>query len=1033
MPKWTNEQLSAINEEGKNIIVSAGAGSGKTAVLSERVLRKVSSGISVNKLLILTFTNAAASEMKERIRKKLENLSLQKELELLDSSYIMTFDAYALNLVKKYYYLLNIDKDITIGEESIFALKKEEYLEDIFNELYESDNPLFRDFISTFCVKDDTELKNMLLNIDANIDLKYDKNTYLATYIDNYYNASYLNEIIDKYEDLLLKYVNEISDNLENLKNYVSSTYYDKLFAVLSPLLSSNTYEEIKGRVNISLPIIERGSDEKAKKIKEKISNTLKHLQELTKYPNEEYLKDSLMRTKPYAIVIVDILQKLESMMESFKHTKNIYTFTDIAKMAIKVLEDNQDIRKEITNSFQEILIDEYQDTSDLQDKFISLIENNNVYMVGDIKQSIYRFRNANPELFRRKYNSYAKGNNGLKIDLHENFRSRKEVIDNINLIFNYIMDEEVGFSSYRLDHQMLFGNKTYLEENSGYNNNLDILTYELAKDSNFTVPEIEAFTIAKTIKEYMTSNYKVLDKESGKLRNITYSDFCILLDRSKDFGTYKKILEYSGVPSMIYRDEPVSNTFDLHIIKNVFNLLKGIATKNYDKVFSYAFLSVGRSYLVSYDDAYLFDIITNKKFYETTLYEKLTKILKDYETLTPTKIYDRILEVFNVYEQIITIGDITLHTMVYDYIKELLINLESIGYTFFEVCDYLNNITDHKLEIKYHTNKEESNACKIMTIHASKGLEFPVCFYSGLKEKYNIKELTARILYNKNLGLIMPFSDNGLHSSILKEINNYEYYQEEISERLRLFYVALTRAREKMILITPLEDFDSTISHNIVNSNDRLRYRKSSNIISSLKDVLSSYIKNLDLESLNLTKAYKLSTQIKTLEDKGVPLNVSENNLISPEIEESKHYSKESNTMYTNETLQNINFGLLCHRELENIDFNNPNYEHMNELVADKIKAFIKTGILDKALNIYKEYEFVWEKEDGHYTGIIDLLIEYQNSYTIVDYKLKHTSDKAYLKQLSGYKEYIKMLTNKEVKTYLYSILDEKLEELEV
>ena len=370
---------------------------------------------------------------------------------------------------------------------------------------------------------------------------------------------------------------------------------------------------------------------------------------------------------------------------------------------------------------------------------------------------------------------------------------------------------------------------------------------------------------------------------------------------------------------------------------------------------------------------------------------------------------------------------------MVYDYFKNLLTNLESMGYTLFEVTDYLNKIADHQLDIKYHTNKEDTNACKIMTIHASKGLEFPICFYSGLKDKYNIKELTSRILYSKDLGIIMPFYDNGLKSSILKEINNYHYYQEEISERLRLFYVALTRAREKMFLITPFQDFDSSITHNLVNTSDRLNYRSSSNILSSLSDILSSYNKTIDLNSLNLTKNYKLSTQIKTLEEPGRLLNVYDNPSLNTKLEENKHYSKESNKLYTPDTLQNINFGLLCHREFENIDFKNPHYEHMNELVADKIKAFIKTGILDNALNIYKEYEFIWEKEDGHYTGIIDLLIENPTSYTIVDYKLKNTQDKAYLKQLSGYKEYIKSLTNKEVNTYLYSILDEKLEPLDV
>ncbi len=1023
MPSWTKEQEHAIYDEGSNIIVSAGAGSGKTAVLSERVLQKVLHQTKVNELLILTFTNAAAKEMKDRIRDKLVENNLTENLELLDSAYITTFDSFALSLVKKYYYLLNINKDLSIGDESIFTLLKSQILEDIFNDLYEENNLLFMNLINDFCTKDDKDFQNLLLKVDKSMELEPNKLEFLNNFITKYYDDTFLDNLVTKYNALLLKYISDITDLVGELSHYVSSKFYNSLDTVLNPLLNAHTYREIKNACVLELPRMENGSAEEAKNIKDKISKNITKLKTLTKYEDEKSIKESLIQTKNYALVIKDILIRLEEKVENYKQTKGIYDFTDIAKMAIKVLEENPRIRESLKHSFKEILIDEYQDTSDLQETFISLIENNNVYMVGDVKQSIYRFRNANPELFRQKYNKYAALDGGKKIDLTKNFRSRKEVIENINLIFSYLMDDEVGMAAYRLDHQMNYGNEDYLR-NVVDNCDMDVLTYEKDDAPKYSEVEIEAFTIANSIKTYLQNGLEVMDKNTKTLRKARLSDFCILMDKGKNFETYKKIFEYLGLPTAIYRDTPINDSEDLLIIKNIFNLLVGIANKNYDKLFSYAFLSVGRSYLTDYDDEYLFDIITHKKYYETSLYQKLETILKDYETLSPVMIYDRIIATFDIYNQLIKVGDINKHTIVYDYLRDLFGTLEGIGYTLFEICDYLNNVTSKNLDLKFKTNKDDSDACKIMTIHTSKGLEFPICYFSGFSSEFNIKDLTDRIIYNKDFGLIIPYKNNGLKNTILKELNSYDYYQEEISEKIRLFYVALTRAREKMILVTPLKDSNSTISHGVVIARERLKYRSILDMVTSLKDILTPYLKRINLDEIGLTKNYKFKAEKQNLQEEGNIIKVEDNPLEEALILNPRHYSKDINDIYSEEDLQNINFGLLCHKELENIDFNNPNYDHMNELVAKKIKSFINTGILNNALNIYQEYEFVYDDSKG----IIDLLIEYDDHYTIVDYKLKNTQDDAYLKQVKGYKDYLKTITNKEIKTYLYSILDEEL-----
>src|SRR5574344_142440 len=233
MTKWTNEQLDAINKSGTNIIVSAGAGSGKTAVLTERVINKLNNGIHINELLILTFTNNAAAEMKERIKKRISKIpELKEELNLIESANITTFDAYVLSLVKKYHYYLDIDQNINIIDSTIIKQKKKEIINNIFNNLYENNNSQFINLITKYGVKNDKEIKRLILNIDDTLDLIIDKDYYLNNYINSYYS----------------------NDNLYNLCFESDSDYFNKINDLLLPLLNAKNYGEIRSSLDISLP-----------------------------------------------------------------------------------------------------------------------------------------------------------------------------------------------------------------------------------------------------------------------------------------------------------------------------------------------------------------------------------------------------------------------------------------------------------------------------------------------------------------------------------------------------------------------------------------------------------------------------------------------------------------------------------------------------------------------------------------------------------------------------------------------------------
>ena len=470
--KWTSEQLTAINEDKKSIIVSAGAGSGKTAVLTERVIRKIKDGVNINELLILTFTNKAANEMRERIRKKItEYPELKDQLTLINQSYITTFDSFALSTLKKYHYLLNIPKQIDIADDSLIFLQSKKIINNIFEDLYKNKDLDFIKLVNDFCVKDDSDLRNDILTIYQNVNLLINKKSYLDNYINNFFTDNNVNKNIKIFEDLVISKKEQISNYLEDISN-IDYTYYVKLNETLLPLLEANNYDEIKQNLQLRLPNLPKNSDDDLKYLKENISAIIKDIQENSIYDNAEEIKESILSTEAYVKVIIKIILRLDKELEIYKRTYNIFQFNDISMLLINILENNPDVCLEIKKQYQEIMIDEYQDTNDIQEKIISLISNNNVYMVGDIKQSIYRFRNANPNLFKRKYDEYSKGDNGLKIDLNKNFRSREEVLNNINLLFSKLMTESVGGANYNNGHEMVYGNKNYdkIRGNQDYN-----------------------------------------------------------------------------------------------------------------------------------------------------------------------------------------------------------------------------------------------------------------------------------------------------------------------------------------------------------------------------------------------------------------------------------------------------------------------------------------------------------------------------------------------------------------------------------
>lgn len=1035
MPRWTKEQLFAIEESGKNIIVSAGAGSGKTAVLTERVIRKLKNGIHVNQLLILTFTKAAAGEMKDRIRKSIKkNPNILNELDLLESAYITTFDSYALSVVKKYHYVLGLTKDINITESSLLLIKKKEIMEEVFEKFYDSKDELFINLIDKFCVKDDNNFKKSLLNISYKLELKYKLFEYLDNYMDNNFCEEVINKLIDKFNLLLVEKKEEIKEIYEDLLSLSEDKFAGSLIKYMEPILYENNKSNLKILLDSSFPVLPRGASEEIKPIKEKLSLYLNELREFVLIGDDIEIKNDIYKTKNIVEALIKILKEYFYKLNNYKKENNLYEFNDIALYAIKVLEDNEEIRNDLKNYFHEILVDEYQDTSDLQELFINMIVNNNLYMVGDIKQSIYRFRNSNPYIFKEKYDLYSQNNDGIKIDLLKNFRSRNEVLIDINNIFNQVMDNEIGGANYSESHRMIFGNNSYLEEGKTLQNYYsEIIQYEDNKEIGYTKEEIEAFIIANDIKSKIDNKYLIFDKDSKEKRESSYNDFVILIDRTASFDLYKKIFEYLGVPLALYKDENLNNNEDIYIFKNLIDMVLRIKDKDYNINFRYDFTSIARSYLFRLSDEEIFDSLMDDKIFETEIFTKLSDIANFVNNLSPYEILTKIINAVNFYEKIIEAGDISNKLIRIQKIFELSINLGDIGYDIYKFRDYLEDLSKEEIDIKYSLSKDNDNSVKIMTIHKSKGLEYPVCYFAGLYKGFNISDIKDKFVYNESIGFIAPYFEEGIRETILKILLKKKYLEEEISEKIRLFYVALTRAKEKMIFVLPYEEL-SLENDNIIKVIVRKKYRSFSDIIYSLCGDIQKQFKLITLDNQNLTKDYLYPKEIEKITfEIGDEIDVNELNIESKEIE-PQHFSKSLHEVIDLNINKNVKFGLEIHDILEYLDFKRPNFDSIeNRFVKEKVQKFLSQPFL-KDINdaeIYKEYEFIYEEDNIQYHGIIDCMLEYQNYIDIIDYKLKNIDDEVYIKQLNGYKTYISKISNKEVNIYLYSILDEKIKRL--
>lgn len=843
MPNWTPEQENAINIRNSNVLISAAAGSGKTAVLVERVIQKITDNINpvdIDKLLIVTFTNAASSEMKSRISKALNkklkdypnDTNLIKQLSLMPNAKICTIDSFCISLAREYFYHIDIEQDFNILDDAQNLLVEDNALNTIIDEFYEYDNADFKHLVELLSnPKNDKSFVTSIKKINNYINVQpfplewfnsvcelYNPNTEIEDTIWGKYILDQANSILSNIYDLIDMSLNEITESDDLHDELIALVNDDK--SQFDKIRDAKTWNELcnatqniafarmtsKKATYTSKPIISANRD-----VYKDLFN--KEIKPLFSATADEYISDC-EKLYPNVKMLFEVVKKYNEEIMRVKKELNSYTFSDIEHFAINLLVNNQngvllktDLAKEFESAFDEILVDEYQDTNTTQDTLYYMLSNgHNLFMVGDVKQSIYRFRHAMPKIFTEKKNSFDNYNVidsiNRKILLSKNFRSRKEICDYVNHIFSSFMSKEIGELDYNKD-EYLFNGADYNESNIP-SAQINILTSPEDMDAD----EYEAHHVAKLILNKINS--KELIKDDDEYRPIRFGDFAILFRAaSTRMPIFNKILSEYGIPVV---SNNKLNLFDSNEIVILLSLLRVIDNPTSDIPLLATLMSVFYGYNADQISFAKINYKSNNLYASISQDETFSKFNNDLEKYrkyaSSMSVEAFIRNIINETSYLAIISSMgngeqrKLNVMKLLDIAKRFDNGNNIGLASF--IRYIDSVIDAGVSIESaDNNSTNDNAVSLMTIHKSKGLEFPVCILAGSSHRYNNDDLSSLIQLNSDFGLGLKIYNedqfyryNSIQYNCIKDMNTISSQ----SENLRVLYVALTRAKEQFI-----------------------------------------------------------------------------------------------------------------------------------------------------------------------------------------------------------------------------------------
>lgn len=901
---WTTEQQQVIDLRNRNILVSAAAGSGKTAVLVERIVKIITDKnhpVDIDHLLIVTFTNAAAAEMRERIGNAIEkaldeqpgNEHLLRQLTLIHNAQITTIDSFCLYVVRNHFHEIDLEPNFRIGDEGELKLLREDVLGRVLEQNYEEPSEAFSDFVEGYASgRTDAALNEMILQLyefsrsypwpekwlDSFVGIyrienreELDRAEWLAPLTEN------ICFVLKDCEQLLKQalaitqqddgpdmYEKAVQSDLEKYEGLSRLTSFCELSGALSDikydrLASSRGFEGDPDKLEL------------VKSLREQAKDVVKKLCKQYFFCSPEMMIEQLERTEPMLEEVVRLTKQFADEFAAAKRRKNLVDFHDVEHFALQILVDEETEKakktaEEFRDTFEEIMIDEYQDSNEVQETLLRSISReergeNNIFMVGDVKQSIYRFRLARPELFMKKYDSYSlEESTTQRIDLHKNFRSREEVLTCTNDIFYKIMVRSLGNVEYDAEAALYPG--------ASYPVSADFTPEILLADSNDELLEdtelsdkktLEAKIVAEEIRHLMKTQ-PVTDKATGELRAARYSDIVILLRSLSGWAdSLVEVLNGNGIPAHTVSSTGYFSTVEVQTVLSMLRLLDNprqdipmaavlrspmagltdeelavLRLEDGSVPFHEAVLELAEGLYEEDGQKEISDSEADSEAdqkqgrnadgkkeddIETTAHRKLLKFYKKYRQLrqlVPDTPIHELIEIilretgYGHYVAAMPAG--SRRTANLNMLLEKAAAYEKTSYKgLFHFVRYIDELQKYDVDFgEADMVGENEDVVRIMSIHKSKGLEFPIVIVSGMGKNFNKQDTRSKMVLHPELGIGLDYMDGKKRiksPTIAKKAIAKQIELENLGEELRVLYVALTRAKEKLILTGTLKD----------------------------------------------------------------------------------------------------------------------------------------------------------------------------------------------------------------------------------
>ena len=892
--KWTPAQKSAIDTRDCNVLVSAAAGSGKTAVLVERIISMITDpdkNIDIDRLVVVTFTKAAAAQMKDKIRKALDSMldenpgdvNLLRQITLLNNAQITTIDSFCLWIIRNHFPEVNLDPGFRIMDEGEKKLIENDVLEDVLEEFYAEADEEFFNLVDAFGMgRDDSGLVSIIDKIyrfsrsNPWIDEWFDE--CMLVYDDETYNNPAIKELYDSIKNALLDYRDKYNRLVEICSEpagpvaYTGTLQSDLLG--INEMINSQDFGELGRKVRtFSFEALSRKKDAGADPdIKEYIKGQRKLFKDYIGRLNDKiFLKDDegIFADMQGAGIQIRTLLKVAKVyakrVSDVKREKGIIDFNDMEHLALSILVKKEagklvytETADKLANRFEEILIDEYQDSNQLQEVILNAVsktrlsgENNNIYMVGDVKQSIYKFRLACPELFIEKYDTYSETGDNVRIELQKNFRSRENVLECANDVFSHIMNK--NFSGIGYDESVRlnagFPYPEYSDSNYGddANKSTDVILISSENEEEATTRELEADRLAKLIEGIVSSGVNVYDADENIYRPAEYRDIVILTRSVTGWAdTFADALMDRGIPAYTDSSTGYFSVREIQVILSMLTIVDNpvqeislaAAMMSYFGGFTAAELGMVRKLGREYVD----------KNVHNNLYEHLKAValldgagkmhgadvkqlsgkcalflakLTEYRDKSSVEsLYDLCWEMIYDSGYYDYVGTMPAGAQRQANLNVLLERAAGYGkssysglFNFLRYIERLKKFDEDFAEGAASLDNE--NLVRIMSIHKSKGLEFPIVILAGAHKSINFMDATAPVLVDQNLGIAVDYVDLERRTktpTIIKGAMARRIVRESISEEERLLYVAMTRAREKLIITGVVKDADKTL-----------------------------------------------------------------------------------------------------------------------------------------------------------------------------------------------------------------------------